>query len=113
MESREANGRETLVSSRPPQLTQPLLALPSAGDPETMDSSPNPALHMVEKTPLTSPGLELSTTAERERERGITHREPQMYVGRQSRDLLMRYDGKMLMTLSPASNMEWKAQAWA
>lgn len=90
MESREARGGGTLVSPLPPQLTQPLLSLPNTGDPETVDNSPNPALHMTEKTPLTSPGPELSTIAERERERGITHREPQMYVGRQNRDLLMR-----------------------
>lgn len=50
----------------------------------------------------------LSTTAERDRERGITLGEPQMYLGQQSRDLLTRYEGKMLMTPNPASHMEWK-----
>lgn len=84
MESREARGGGTLVSPLPPQLTQPLLSLPNTGDPETVDNSPNPALHMTEKTPLTSPGPELSTIAERERERERNHSQGAPDVRRQT-----------------------------
>lgn len=112
MEIREARGGGTLVSPLPPQLTQPLLSLPNAGDPETVDSSPNPALHMAEKTPLTSPGPELSTTAERERERNHSQGAPDV---RRQTEQGSAYEVRWKNANDSKSciQYEWKAQAWA
>lgn len=115
MERREPGVGGTLVTPLPAQLRWPLLSVAKVRGCETADSCPNPALHTAEKRQLASPLVwnPLYHSRKRKRERRTTPGEPQVYQGRQSRDLLMRYDGKCLMTPNPASDMEWKAQVRA